>query len=148
MNRIVPERGLLIGGEWRPSASHGTAEIESPFDGHVVGSVPLASAIEVKQAVDSAAGALLRERLTPSQRSAILRRTAERLRERSDELARLLALESGKPMREARGEVARVRLSSKSRQRRAAASAETWFPLTLSLVRRTGSPSRSASPRA
>jgi acyl-CoA reductase-like NAD-dependent aldehyde dehydrogenase len=104
---IVP-RGLLIGGSWRDRASGGLHAIRAPYDGRVVGQVPFAGASEVREAMDSAVAAFARETLTPTQRSAILRSAAVRVRDRVDELARLLALESGKPMTEARGEVGRT----------------------------------------
>ena len=106
-SHIAP-RGLLVGGSWRADASGDVHEIHSPFDGHVVGVVPFAGIGEVRDAMDSASAAFKREALTPSERSEILRATAARVRSRADELARLLALESGKPLREARGEVART----------------------------------------
>jgi acyl-CoA reductase-like NAD-dependent aldehyde dehydrogenase len=95
---------------WRKTAAGGEHEVRAPFDGRLLGRVPLATAAEVAEAVSSARDAQRRGPLPPSQRSAILRRTAEGIRDRADELASLVALESGKPMREARGEVARTAL--------------------------------------
>lgn len=106
----APTHSLLIGGAWRDRASAGLQEIRAPYDGRLVGRIPLAGLPEVREAMDSAAAAFARASLTPSRRSTILRATATRVRERADELARLLALESGKPMKEARGEVARTAL--------------------------------------
>jgi acyl-CoA reductase-like NAD-dependent aldehyde dehydrogenase len=104
------QRGLLIGGNWQATACGGVHEVRAPYDGRLLGLVPLATAVEVAQAIESAADAQRRGPLPPAERSAILRRTAARIRDRGDELARLVALESGKPMREARGEVARAAL--------------------------------------
>ncbi len=103
-------RGLLIDGTWRSSAAGGEEVIHAPYDGRPLGRVPLATVTEVAEAVESAAKASRNGALTPTQRSTILRATAVRIRGRADELARLVALESGKPMREARGEVARSAL--------------------------------------
>lgn len=108
MDPIIPERGLLIGGEWRRPEQAAWLDIRSPYDGRLIGRAPNAGATEVRLALDSAERAFARERLTPSRRSEILRRTAQRVRERGEELARLLALESGKPLREARGEASRT----------------------------------------
>ncbi len=107
---MAPTRGLLIGGTWRTSASGGLHDIRSPFDGRLVASVPFAGTAEVREAMDSASAAFARETLSPSRRAEVLRATATRLRARGEELARLIALESGKPMREARGEVSRSAL--------------------------------------
>ncbi len=107
---MMTGRGLLIGGTWRTTAKGGRQEIRFPLDGRLVGEVPLASVDEVREAIDSAAAAHKRETLSPSRRAEILRVAAAGIRRRADELARLVALESGKPMREARGEVARTGL--------------------------------------
>ncbi len=108
MDAVMPERGLLIGGEWRRSSSVPWIDVRAPFDGRLLGRVPSAAPAEVRAALDSAARAFAREQLTPSRRSEILRDAARRVRIRRDELARLVALESGKPLREARGEVGRT----------------------------------------
>lgn len=100
-------RGLLIDSAWHTTASGGEHIVHAPYDGRPLGRVPLATAPEVAEAVGSASRASQNEPLTPTQRSEILRATAARLRDRGDELALLVALESGKPLREARGEVAR-----------------------------------------
>ncbi len=106
---MAAQRGLLIGGSWRTTAA-GEIDVRAPYDGRVLGRVPVATPIEVAEAVMSATDAHRRGPLPPAERSAILRRAATRIRDRGDELARLVALESGKPMREARGEVARTAL--------------------------------------
>lgn len=104
----VAPRGLLISGSWRDRTSRGVQEIRAPYDGRVIGQVPFAGPTEVREAMDSAAAAFARETITPTRRSTILRSAASRIRSRGDELARLLALESGKPVIEARGEVGRT----------------------------------------
>lgn len=103
-------RGLLIGGTWRTDSTGGIHEVRAPYDRRVVGRVPHAGLVEVGEALDSAAAAFAREALSPSRRSEILRAAAARIRVRADELSSLNARESGKPMREARGEVARTAL--------------------------------------
>lgn len=111
MSQLTPAgRGLLVGGTWRATATGGEQEVRAPYDGRLLGRVPLATAVEVAEAVGSATDAHRRGPLTPAERSEILRRAASRIRDRGDELARLVALEAGKPMREARGEVARTAL--------------------------------------
>jgi acyl-CoA reductase-like NAD-dependent aldehyde dehydrogenase len=110
MNEPLASRGLLVAGSWRLAATGGEHEVHAPYDGRSLGSVPLAGPTEVDEALSSATRAHRGPRLTPTRRSAILRETAARIRVRAEELALLVALESGKPMREARGEVARSAL--------------------------------------
>lgn len=105
MTEEIPCRGLLIGGEWRT----GTAfhDVRFPYDGRVVSRVSLASVADVRKAIDSAAAASARGPLAPARRAEILRAAAGRIRDRAADLARIVALESGKATGEARGEVAR-----------------------------------------
>ncbi len=109
-DRTSEPRGVLIDGAWRTTAAGGELLVRAPYDGRVLGRVPLVTAAEVAEAVGSATRASRSGTLTPTRRSAILRDTAARIRARAGELATLVALESGKPMREARGEVARTAL--------------------------------------
>jgi len=75
----------------------------------VIGEVPQAGAGEVEAALDSAVrGARQMAGLTAAERHDILRRTAEGLRNRSEDLALTLTREVGKTIREARGEVMRT----------------------------------------
>ncbi len=63
-------------------------------------------AAETREAIDAAAGALPAWRaLTAKERSAILRRWFELMMEHQDDLARLMTLEQGKPLAEAKGEI-------------------------------------------
>lgn len=83
-------------------------EILSPYDGAVVGVMPVADEQGVEDAIVRAGGAYdVMRRLPRFARADILARAAALLRERRDEFARLIASEAGKPMYDARGEVAR-----------------------------------------
>jgi len=85
-----------------------TDVIRSPFDGAVIGEMPIADAAAVEAAVQRAeAAATIMRRLPRFVRADILARTAELLRARREEFATLIASEAGKPLYDARGEVAR-----------------------------------------
>ncbi len=101
---------MRIGGELR--AGRETALVNSPFDGERVGEVAVGSPADMDDAIASAHGAIGVMRALPThRRAAILEGVARRLGERKDELATLMARESGKPIRYCRGEVARAVLT-------------------------------------
>jgi acyl-CoA reductase-like NAD-dependent aldehyde dehydrogenase len=103
----MEEYGLLINGEW--VAPNGTAEVLSPFSGEPVFRVSLAKEPQVTAAIAAAAAAFESWSQSPAhERSRLLHRTVALLEERKEDLARTIALEAGKPIRDARGEVARA----------------------------------------
>ncbi|NRG20845.1 NADP-dependent succinate-semialdehyde dehydrogenase [Klebsiella michiganensis] len=96
----------LINGRWRDASSKETLAVTNPANGQQLGSVPKMGAAETREAIDAAAGALPAWRaLTAKERSAILRRWFELMMEHQDDLARLMTLEQGKPLAEAKGEI-------------------------------------------
>lgn len=98
---------MFVAGHWVSSAER--AEVRCSYDGRVVDSVPLASRDDVQRAVASAArGAVQMREMTALERSTVLKKTSELLVQRLESIARLLALEVGKTIREARAEVQRT----------------------------------------
>ncbi len=96
---------VRIGGElW---TGDGTVDVHNPYGGEVVGRVPLCGAEEVDRACASAARALARGGFPQHQRAEVLDRAAGLLRQRAEEFTERIVTESGKPVRTARGEVAR-----------------------------------------
>lgn len=96
--------GLYIGGEWLPGNG---IQVVDPATANVLAEVPDASIAEALRAVDAADAAAASWRSTPArQRAEILRRWFELMVEHSEELARLISLENGKALADARGEVA------------------------------------------
>ncbi|HBK4611620.1 NADP-dependent succinate-semialdehyde dehydrogenase [Klebsiella michiganensis] len=96
----------LINGRWRDASSKETLAVTNPANGQQLGSVPKMGGAETREAIDAAAGALPAWRaLTAKERSAILRRWFELMMEHQDYLARLMTLEQGKPLAEAKGEI-------------------------------------------
>lgn len=86
-----------------------TESILSPYDGSVVGEMPVSSALDIESAIARAAQAYQTMRKLPRfVRADILARASELLRERRDAFTQLIAAEAGKPLYDARGEVSRA----------------------------------------
>jgi glyceraldehyde-3-phosphate dehydrogenase (NADP+) len=84
-------------------------EIRSPWTGEVVGAASVGSAADVRRALDAAVRAAPEARRMPAHaRSEVLSRVRKGIEERREELARVLALEAGKPITAARTEVTRM----------------------------------------
>src|SRR6476619_935965 len=99
---------MLVGGEWCGAADGATEEVRSPFDGHVVGSVPVVGVEDAAAAIDGAVVAARVQRETPAfERFAVWLRAADLVDERAEDIAQTLSAESGKPITEARGEAGR-----------------------------------------
>ena len=97
---------MLIGGQWRDSAQR--QDVLNPATETPVGSVPLASAEDLQDALQAAKEGLRVWRGTsPVARGQVLTRAAELLRSRVDAIAHALVLEQGKVLAGARGEVTR-----------------------------------------
>jgi acyl-CoA reductase-like NAD-dependent aldehyde dehydrogenase len=96
-------------------------EVLSPWDGSVVGAVPAHGPDEVDAACARAATALARKDFPQHRRAEVLDRAALLVSAASTELSRLIAREGGKPLADARGEVARcvdtLRLSATEARR-------------------------------
>ena len=83
-----------------------TFAVTNPATGEKVDELPRMGAVETARAIERAEAALPGWRaLLAKDRARILRRWADLMREREDELARLMVLEQGKPIAEARAEV-------------------------------------------
>lgn len=97
-------RGLYIGGRWLPG---GGIPVIDPSTGSALAEVPDAARADAAAAVEAAAAAAPGWRATPTrQRAEILRRWFTLFTERAEEFARLISLENGKALPDARGEVA------------------------------------------
>jgi glyceraldehyde-3-phosphate dehydrogenase (NADP+) len=100
---------MLVSGTWRNSSSGRQEEVRSPFDGHVVDLVPIATPEDAMAALDGAeVGARVQRNLPAHARAEILQRAAALADERAEDIARTITAETGKPITEARGEAGRA----------------------------------------
>jgi betaine-aldehyde dehydrogenase len=98
-----PDQQLYIGGRYVDSSSGASFETINPATGEVLARVQRAGKDDVERAVASAVqGQKVWAAMTAMQRSRILRRAVDILRERNDELAALETLDTGKPLSETR----------------------------------------------
>jgi len=121
MNAIAKDRATLpalkdpalfrdrayVDGAWVEAESRKRFDVDNPADGSVLGSVPDMGASETKRAIDAANAALPAWRALPAkERSKILRKWYDLIMANADDLALLLTTEQGKPLAEAKGEIA------------------------------------------
>jgi len=98
--------GLLINGQWRPSGSGSTFDVEDPSTGKVLKSIADATPEDARAAMDAAAAAQdAWARTAPRERGELLRAAFAEVTRRADDFALAMTLEMGKPFAEARGEV-------------------------------------------
>jgi len=96
---------LLAAGEWVETGEWG--EVESPYDGTVVGRVALGDAALVDRCAIAARAAFESGGFPQHERAAVLDRAAELVGERLDDLTLTIAAEAGKPLKTARAEAGR-----------------------------------------
>ena len=96
-----------IGGAWVDADHQETLAVTNPATGETLGSVPKLGVVEVNRAITAAQDAFAGWRAqTAKERSTLLRRWFNLMLEHQDDLAMLMTLEQGKPLTEARGEIA------------------------------------------
>jgi lactaldehyde dehydrogenase/glycolaldehyde dehydrogenase len=98
---------MRIGGEWRGAGDGRTRPVLNPATGDAFAVVPEGTREDARAALEAAQAAQPAwEALTGVERAAYLRRIVERITADSERLARLVVQEQGKPLVEARGEIA------------------------------------------
>ncbi|MEW6438835.1 MAG: NAD-dependent succinate-semialdehyde dehydrogenase [Pseudomonadota bacterium] len=97
---------LLIAAQWIEGGAKETIPVQNPATGETIGSVAKATTTDLDRAVDASEAAFQAWRKTPAlTRSSLLRIAANNVRSRADAISRLLTMEQGKPLNEARLEV-------------------------------------------
>ncbi|WP_274706647.1 NAD-dependent succinate-semialdehyde dehydrogenase [Aquabacter sp. L1I39] len=97
---------MLIGGKWVDADGGGTIAVMNPATGDLLGTVPDAGGAETRRAIEAAAAAFPGWRAkTAAERAIALHKLADLIIANTDELARLLTTEQGKPLAEAKGEI-------------------------------------------
>ncbi|MFN3614482.1 MAG: NAD-dependent succinate-semialdehyde dehydrogenase, partial [Rubrimonas sp.] len=95
-----------VGGRWRGAASGKTVAVRDPATGDILGEVARLSADEARAPGDAAPAAVAGwAGLLPPERARLVRRRFEQIMAHREDLARILTLEQGKPLSEARGEI-------------------------------------------
>ena len=96
-----------VNGEWIDAKSGKTFEVHDPATGKLIGTQPEMDAADTEAAIAAAAAALPSFRkLTGRERSRMLRKWYQLMTENADDLATLITWENGKPLADAKGEVA------------------------------------------
>lgn len=112
MSLVLKDKDLLrgqcfINGQWRDADSGETVAVTNPANGQLVAQVAKCGTEETRRAVAAAEAALPAWRARPAkERAAILRKLFDLMMANQDDLARILTAEQGKPLAEARGEIA------------------------------------------
>ena len=97
----------LIGGEWRAAHDGRTLDVTDPATGELLASVPSMAAAETREAIAAAQAALPSWRaLTAKARAVLLHKWHDLMLAHQDDLALLMTAEQGKPLAEAKGEIA------------------------------------------
>jgi succinate-semialdehyde dehydrogenase/glutarate-semialdehyde dehydrogenase len=102
---MYPDVLLHIAGEWRASRSGRTIPVVNPATEERIGTIPHADRADMDEALAAAErGFRAWRKVSAFERSRIMRKAANLLRERVDSIARLMTQEQGKPLPEAKGE--------------------------------------------
>ena len=97
----------FVGGEWRDADDGSTFAVTNPARGDVICAVPNMSRVETARAIAAAAVAQKEwAARTGKERAQIMRKWFDLMMANQDDLARILTAEMGKPLAEARGEIA------------------------------------------
>jgi len=100
--------GHFIGGKHVAGTSGRTADVYQPMDGSVIGKVALASAADMRAAVENALEAQPKwAAVNPQRRARVLMKFLDLIAQNNDELAELLAREHGKTIPDAKGDIQR-----------------------------------------
>jgi acyl-CoA reductase-like NAD-dependent aldehyde dehydrogenase len=103
---MVANVKMLIGGEWR--AGEKTYEVRDPYRGEVIARAPESSLGDLDDALAAASAAKAKAAAMPGfERAALLRKAAQLLVERAEEIAQVMSRETGKAIGDARAEVLR-----------------------------------------
>src|ERR1700761_9647918 len=102
-------RQAYSGGLWCDADNGATLDVNNPATGEILGTVPLMGTAETRRAIDAAKNAWGDWRRKPAKdRSALLRKWYELMLANLEDVGKLMTGEQGKPLAEAKGEVAIV----------------------------------------
>ena len=105
-NKSLFKEKCFVNGLWTDSLSGKTIEVNNPATMEIVGKVPNFTAEETKSAIDHAEKAFQSwKNTTAKERSIILKKWSDLIIEHVDDLAKIMTIEQGKPLAEAKGEI-------------------------------------------
>ena len=112
LEQMLKDKSLLrqqcyIGGQWCDADSKETIEVTNPASSERLGTIPKMGVAETRRAIEAADAVLPEWRSkTAGERSAILQEWHDLLLENIDDLGTIMTAEQGKPLAEAKGEIA------------------------------------------
>jgi glyceraldehyde-3-phosphate dehydrogenase (NADP+) len=131
----APSVPIYLAGEFVHAGT--PLEVRNPASGELVATTWQAGPAELERATVAAVEAFGKTlRLASFERHDALAHVAQRITEHADELAELLTRESGKPIRDARGEVARAALTFRIAAEEATRINGEWIPLDWTAANR------------
>ena len=105
-NKSLFKEKCFVNGLWTDSQNGKTIEVNNPATMEIVGKVPNFTAEETKSAIDHAEKAFQSwKNTTAKERSIILKKWSDLIIEHVDDLAKIMTIEQGKPLAEAKGEI-------------------------------------------
>ena len=105
-NNELFKENCFVGGKWIESNSGEKIDVDNPANGEIIGKVPKCSTSETTKAIDEAQKAFPAWRdKTAKERSIILQKWARLIEDNVDDLAKIMTVEQGKPLAEAKGEI-------------------------------------------
>lgn len=103
---MIKNYNMFINGEWLESLSGKRIEVRNPSNGEIIASVPEGTKEDLSKAIDSAYNSFPAWSKVPGiKRAQILMETAKLIRSNLEQIAEILTLEQGKPLKEAKGEI-------------------------------------------
>jgi succinate-semialdehyde dehydrogenase / glutarate-semialdehyde dehydrogenase len=102
---MYPEVSLFIDGAWGKSAAGRSIPVANPATGETIGTVAHADTSDLDRALEAAdKGFKTWRKISAFDRAKLMRKAANILRERAEPIARMMTMEQGKPLPEAKGE--------------------------------------------
>jgi succinate-semialdehyde dehydrogenase/glutarate-semialdehyde dehydrogenase len=106
-DRSLFRQQCYVDGKWIDADSGETITVKNPANGQALGTIPKLGAAETRRAIEAAERAWPAWRgKTAKERANILRKWFDLMMANQDDLARLMTMEQGKPLAEAKGEIA------------------------------------------
>ena len=105
-NSSLFKEKCLIGGKWTGSITGNLIEVDNPASREIIGKIPKCSTEETKNAIEEASNSFPAwKSKTAKERSIILQKWARLIEKNVDDLAKIMTIEQGKPLAEAKGEI-------------------------------------------